>query len=311
MEPLVGSSNLASATAAIETLANLTSPGELREYLEANSYLVSDNVIGILSRLGSEAGAAGDRFTEHNLGITRIMLTFAFESKLREDVLIPTALQQAFVHWDSMRDSVEKRSTAITSDLVTASRRLIDDPEFANVSTIKRRDVLRVCAEMMLQQQNESPNDAALDDAIRYFSTATDLCPTYSLEFARLTGYGGIALMLRYSRTHDVDSLQTAILILRHALANSEYNPQAPSEDIGIMLAKAYVERFELHADRKDLKDAAETLVYSLRNRHSSSKELSANLMPVLLRLQRLLSANGEHDLTERLTDAMSDLVGG
>ncbi len=307
------SGDVPKAQSVIEALIRVTSFDELRKLVEGNEFLCSDWVISIFSNLRREANHANDAAAAHNFSFTITTLSFFYERKLRSGMSIPRSLARDISIWKSLHEKqIGDMGDAELTKLVEQSRVIMQSADFDCAPEILQRDVYRIAGEAILQLHGTMPNDDNLDKAISYFSEACSLCSDTSMDFPRCTTYGGLALLLRYQSRPNVQDLDTAVMILRYAVAAASNDAmQGLSGQATNALTRAYLLRYEAAQNLDDLRNSAETFTYGV----SALLAKDASLPPDTMALGAMVSEKLIHQPKESarlaaLTDVLENAIG-
>ena len=188
---------------------------------------------------------------------------------------------------------------------ITLGAALIADRGFSKGSEYFRLEVLLRTAEALLQRHQRSLGLEDLHRANGFFSEACSLARTGSPSFTRAATYGGLTSLMKFQRTSDPGDLETAILVLRHAVANHEDQMVSLLPQSGFGLARANLFRFDGGQDPAGLTHAAEAFVYTMQaSGEAFDKEAMAEGRTLFFMLSERLKAGGDLRALEQVTEA-------
>ena len=294
------------AVATIHSVVSASSPIEMQALVTTQAFLASEWVIQLLWDIRSELREDGSRALVHNLSMTILALSFFYERRLRDAIVVPRALAADYKRWS---DLAERQPLAMADaiQLLDLARQMIASDTFDELDRIGRRDIYRVTAEQLLANYNDKPQAVPLDTIAHYLSEAASLCPDYSMDFVRCVQYGGLSMLIRAQTTNSTQDLDTAILLLRHAVAAADDNYLenfvGPSSHA---LARAYLLRFERAHDLSDLHAAHEIFVYSISNVRARGEDLEPDTPAIAAMLSDALRQQGDRKQLAELTSVLA-----
>lgn len=296
----------------IDRVLKVQSLEDLKRLIDENTFLCSEEVIEIMSDLRSKAEDADDPYSVNNLSITITTLSFLYENRLRSQVVVPHSLRMQVQLWRSKTEKGVSDMTPIERDeAITLSRAIVEARGFDQASSILRRDILRWIGEALLEAYSSTTHDPKdLNDSARFLSEATELCPSTSIDFARCTTYGGVALLLKSEMPDSATDLDTAIVVLQYAVAACAYNPHELLDQAGTALAQALLKRFMLRAQVEDLQKSADIIIYTIGEISKKSKTLAPDTGAVASAIwAQLQSRSTESERRQALVDVLDDAL--
>jgi hypothetical protein len=293
----------------IDHLLNVESLDELKHLTDDNQWLCSQEVINALSELRANAAATGDDYVVNNLSITITALSFLYEGRLRSQAVVPSSLASQVDVWNSKKPALDMTQEE-RRDAIVLSRSIISAADFDKISPILRRDILRWVGEALLETYNSTHSPEDLNDSAHFLSEATELCPETSIDFVRCMTYGGLAMLLKSRMPASTTDLDTAIIILQHAVAACAYNPQELLAQAGTGLARALLTRFAGDGRLEDLQSGADMITYTIAELNRRGEPLSPDTIPIASAiLSDLQSHPNEAARRQSLVDALEDTL--
>lgn len=295
------------AVAAIERVVRVSSTNELQVIAEKYPFLASNWVLALLSRLRYSLRQQKEYTVVHNLSSTMTALSFFFERRLRDQVVVPPAIAADFARWEQIAHA-DSHTAADVAELSRLAHRMIESPAFEGLDDIAQRDIYRITAEQLLSQYNSHPDADALDTAVKYFSEASSLSPDVSMDFVRCTTYGGLALLIRAQQKNGRSDLDTAILVLRHAVAAAD--DEHLQNFVGTAshgLARAFLQRYERDGNTDDLASSLEIFGYGVRAVRARGDPLEPDTGIIAAMLSDALRKRGDAAGVSALTKLLSE----
>jgi hypothetical protein len=302
----------AAAERVIEALIAVDSLDALRKMIEQNPFLCEDWVVEMISDLKDEAEEADDRLAHHNLRTTLMALAFQRDTKLRSEATVPPPLCKTFEKWAGLARRLTTLEGQKLDELIATSRVLIDSKQFEHISLILRRDILLNAGKALLIRFQSGKDPEDLDGSLGSLDEATRLCPGTSPDFAECTTYGGLALLLQYERMQDEDTLETAIAVLRPAVAAASDSLQALLGQAANGLANAHLLHFQKTSDIEDLQNGTDVFVYGLAETLRRREKIAAGTIRIGgLLSEQLRALPAQQGRLERLTGVLEAALEG
>jgi hypothetical protein len=223
-------------------LARCDSTESVQAITEEHGTAIDWPVVQALEELEEVARTLPDGRYWRNLAGTVQVLTAYLEWREAQQAVIPAALQADVERWRKLAAEDDPSPATRDAGLAVAERLLAtpsadEMPDYVRrqlgleaeptdesgkrgrLAQNLRRSIAGWAAGNYLKRFQSDGNPADLDQALRHYSDATELTSANSPDYANLTAYGGTALLWKFKRDGDPADLNTAVLVLRSAVA--------------------------------------------------------------------------------------------